>query len=354
MKIALLTIWHCYNYGAEMQAYATCRALTSLGHDVEIIDLPLHESIPPVKKQIARLIGLLSPQRSKFNRFWSAHIPCKTRTYSSVEDLKKAPPVADIYMVGSDQVWNRDITNDYAPAFFLDFGADNIRRISFSSSFGVSEWSSPAALTAIVKKRLKQFSAVSCREKTGIKILNETFGIDDAANTLDPTLLFDDYSEITGTLSDKNIVAYYPLSPDDHALKPIADKVADLLSAHAKNANPYTLVPHTSLVWDRNSISEWLRTIAEARFVITQSFHGLVFSILHHRQFAVINLAKHSRQSRILDLLSALGLEDRYFSSETEFIQSNIIFSRVDYASVDAKLNKMRNDSWNYLKEATT
>ena len=354
MKIALLTIWHCYNYGAEMQAYATFRALTSLGHDVEIIDLPLLENIPPVKKKIAHLIGLLSPQRSKFCRFWDAYIPYKTKTYMSVEDLRKAPPKADIYIVGSDQVWNKDITKDYAPAFFLDFGADSIRRISFSSSFGVNEWSAPETLTSIANKRLKQFWAVSCREKTGVRILKQTFGIDNVVNTLDPTLLFDDYSEITGALSDKNTVAYYPLSSDDQSLKPIAEKVASVISGQANNANPYVLVPHTSLVWDRNSISDWLRTIAEARFVITQSFHGLVFSILHHRQFAVINLAKHGRQSRILDLLSALGLEERYFTSETEFLQSNIINNKINYDSVDARLQKLRTESWDYLKRVTT
>lgn len=354
MKIALLTIWHCYNYGAEMQAYATCKALTSLGHDVEIIDLPLYEEIPTFKKHIAHLIGALSPQASKFNRFWNAHILHKTRTYRSVEDLRKDPPKADIYLVGSDQVWNRDITKDYASAFFLDFGADNIRRISFSSSFGVNEWNAPEALTKLVHKRLRQFQAVSCREKTGIKILKDTFEIDYAVNTLDPTLLFDDYSELTGVLSDKNTVAYYPLSSEDYALKPIAEKVGIVLSAPTKNANPYKLVPLTSLIWDRNSISEWLRTIAEARFVITQSFHGLVFSILHHRQFAVINMAKHGRQSRIIDLLSALGLENRYFTSENAFLQSNIIYETVDYASVDSKLQTLRNASWDYLKRVTT
>lgn len=354
MKIALLTIWHCYNYGAEMQAYATFRALTSLGHNVEIIDLPLLENIPPIKKQIAQLIGLLSPQRSKFSRFWDAYIPYKTRTYTSVEDLRKDPPKADIYIVGSDQVWNKDITKDYAPVFFLDFGVDNIRRISFSSSFGVNEWSAPETLTSIANKRLKQFWAVSCREKTGVRILKQKFGIDNAVNTLDPTLLFDDYSEITGTLSDKNTVAYYPLSSDDQSLKPIAEKVASVISGQSRNANPYVLVPHTSLVWDRNSISDWLSTIAEARFVITQSFHGLVFSILHHRQFAVINLAKHGRQSRILDLLSALGLEERYFTSETEFLQSNIINNKINYDSVDARLQKLRTESWDYLKRVTT
>lgn len=354
MKIALLTIWHCYNYGAEMQAYATCRALTSLGHDVELIDLPLYEEIPPIKKHIAHLIGALSPQVSKFNRFWDAHILHKTRTYKSVEDLRKDPPQADIYLVGSDQVWNRDITKDYASAFFLDFGADDIRRISFSSSFGVNEWNESEALTALVGKRLRQFYAVSCREQTGINILKETFGIDYAVNTLDPTLLFDNYSELTGKLSEKNTVAFYPLSFNDNALKPIAEKVASVLSAQAKNANPYKLIPHTSLVWDRNSISEWLRTIAEARFVITQSFHGLVFSILHHRQFAVINMAKHGRQSRIIDLLSALGLENRYFTSENAFLQSNIIYETVDYASVDSKLQTLRNASWDYLKRVTT
>ena len=353
MQIALLTIWHEKNYGAELQAYATIKILQKLGYDVRMIDIRLSDMYKlSVKGFIAKCITWFSPSHRKFNKFWKKYIPC-TKRYRSIKELKADPPIADVYIVGSDQVWNPDITKDFAPAFFLDFGADNIRRISFSSSFGVNEWKWLDDLSTIAKKQLRQFYAISSREQTGVKILKKTFGIANADNTLDPTLMFDDYSDITGPLSDKNTVVCYPLSSNDYALLPVADKVAGILSAQTKNANPYILIPHTSLVWDRNTISEWMRTIAEARFVLTQSFHGMVFSILHHRQFAIINLSKHGRQSRILDLLLALGLEDRYFTSEKDFLQSNIINKVIDYATVDSKLQTLRSLSWDYLKRAT-
>lgn len=351
MIIALLTIWHCGNYGAEMQAYATKKALEQLGHQVEMIDFPLNiDKQWSIKTSLVRLIFLVSPAGRKFKSFWHKSFPNVSRTYISTEDLRIAPPQADMYMVGSDQVWNEAITRDHASAYFLDFGDEKVQRVSFSSSFGVSTWRGTSGLTEIAFKCLSKFSHISCREKTGINILKETFNVDNVENTLDPTLLFREYPEITGNFRDNHSVVFYPLSSYDHSLLPIAQKVASLFETTYINANPYCLIPKTSIVWNRKSIQEWMRNIAGARFVLTRSFHGLVFSLLYHREFAIINLTDNGKQSRILDLLNAIGLGNRYFTSESSFLNSEVLKTPIDYDVVDVKLEKLREKSWDFLR----
>lgn len=354
MKIALLTIWHCGNYGAEMQAYATYKALISLGHQVKMLDFPLDANNNlSFKIRLANCIGNFTPANHKFNAFWSKYIPSISRTYQSVDELRKDPPQADMYLVGSDQVWNPDITRDKAAAFFLDFGPENVRRASFSSSFGVSVWDGASPLTAIAKKRLLSFSGISCREQSGLDILKKEFNIDQAELTLDPTLLHSDYSELTGPLVEKPTLAFYPLSSKDYALETFCREIAKSHNMDLINANPYSYLLGTGIVWNRNSLAQWLKTIAEAQFVITPSFHGLVFSLIHHRQFAILYLAKHGRQSRITGLLEQLGLSDRYFNNMDTLRHSNVFQRPIDYELIDKKLEVLRNNSWNYLRTIT-
>lgn len=355
MKIALLTIWHCGNYGAEMQAYATLEALQKLGHEVELIDFPLtSDGSPSLKSRIANVICLLSPANKKFQAFWKLHFPHVTKVYRNVEELRNNPPLADMYIVGSDQVWNPDITDNKASAYFLDFGSDNIKRASFSSSFGVHQWKADSNLTEIASSRLRQFCGISCREQTGVAIIGETFGIPNAEQTIDPTLLFENYSEITGPLHQQPTLVYYPLSAEDKTLKPFCEEIAEKMNLTLVNANPYQKLAYTNVVWNRNSIQDWIKSIAEARFVITPSFHGVAFSIIHHRQFAVLNLAKHGRLSRISCLLSQLGLSERLFTNMEEMRQSDIFNTPIDYNDVDEKLQILRNRSWDYLKRITS
>ena len=178
MRIALLTIWHVGNYGAELQAYATCRILTDLGHDVTIIDFRENESQnESFKSKLARCISSCTLSHFKFSTFWKKYFPNKTRHYHSYEELKANPPEADLYLVGSDQVWNYKITAEKAEAFFLAFGTDKVKRASYASSFGMGEWNASEQLTSVARQMLNKFSAVSCREASGVRILKEKFNI---------------------------------------------------------------------------------------------------------------------------------------------------------------------------------
>lgn len=355
MKIALLTIWHCGNYGAEMQAYATLKALQKLGHEVEIINFPLTlEDNPSLKMRIANAICRYSPANAKFQSFWKQYFPHVTGAYRNIEELRYNPPLAEMYIVGSDQVWNPDITGNKASAFFLDFGPDCIKRASFSSSFGVKHWNGDSDLTNIASRRLKQFCGISCREQIGVGIIGETFGLSNVDQTVDPTLLFDNYIEITGHLQPQPTLVYYPLSAEEKTLKPFCEEIAKKMNLTLVNANPYQKLAYTNVVWNRNSIQDWIKSIAEAQFVITPSFHGVAFSIIHHRQFAVLNLAKHGRLSRISDLLAQLGLSERLFTDMDKLRHSEIFSTPINYDDVDKKLELLRNHSWDYLKRITS
>lgn len=347
MKIALLTIWKEKNYGAEMQAYATVKALQRMGHSVDIIDFRLGElEHPTVKQRLIRLISKFCLDTKKFNRFWKA-LPA-TKHYRTLSELKKNPPNADIYMVGSDQVWNPEITRNKALAYFLDFGNDNVKKISYASSFGVNKWIASHELTVIVRRCLKSFQAVSCREISGINILRDVFSIN-AVNVLDPTLLYNSYPELTGPIIQRKVLAFYPLSPFPE-LESFCHSLSKELRLTYKNINEKKYLIR-SIVWDRPSVEEWIKSIAEAELVVTPSFHGLAFSLIYKRQFIIIkNPNGDSRISRITNLLAELGLSNRFFNSIEEAQQARIWEYPIDYSIVQPKLDKLRKFSFAFLE----
>lgn len=348
MKIALLTIWHCENYGAEMQLYATVKALTELGHEVNVIDFRLSDYKSTIKSQIVRLLTFFTPNYQHFRSFWKEHIKT-TDHYYKLEELKANPPKADAYIVGSDQVWNEDITRNRASAYFLDFGSEEIRRISYASSIGVDKWTFSKDFTELAKRQIKKFSFISCRENTGANILSDALNVK-VENVLDPTLLYDNYTEITGKLFDKKTIVYYPLSKEDVSLVTFCKDLSVEMKLKYVNANPYTLMLGLPIVWNRNSVKRWVKTIGEAAFVVTGSFHGLAFSLINHRQFVIINPNKNGRNSRITDLLRLLGLMDRFFTNVEDAKASKIWTQKIDYDKVDLELLKARQYSWDYLR----
>jgi uncharacterized membrane protein YbaN (DUF454 family) len=345
-KVALLTIWREKNYGAELQAYATVRALKEIGVDVEMIDLRLSDNVKlSLKGKIAHAIAKYSKENRKFEKFWKIYIPTG-RHYHSFYELRKHPPIADIYLVGSDQVWNPEITKGYAPAYFLDFGSENIKRVSYASSFGSFVWKGDMELSNIAAKRLRQFAKISCREATGIKILKSFFGIS-AQNVLDPIFLHKSYPELTGEIIQNDTLVYYPLSRFDEVGE-ICETLAEELDLKFVNANDKKFI-FGKVVWDRPSIQQWLKSIAEASLVVTSSFHGLVLSILYKRQFIILQNSNYERSSRLTDLLEMLNLNDRYFTSVDDFYKAKPWKKRIDYAAVEAKLNIYATVSWSFF-----
>lgn len=345
MKIALLTIWHIGNYGAEMQTYATVKALQSLGHNVEVVNIRLTDVAHiSLKGRIAKGISFFSPGERKMKSFWREYIP-STRRYRSLKQLQHNPPEADLYLVGSDQVWNPELTGDLAKVFFLDFGKSNVLRASYASSFGTEQWTFPQ-IKDEVKALLSSFGSISCREQSGVDLLKREFSLD-ATMVVDPTMLFNDYPELTGVVTENNNLVYYPLGKEE-PITSYCKGLANRLGMTAVNAQRTSQILR-KIVWQRNSPQEWICDIAGARFVITPSFHGCVFSILYRRQFAVV-IQNQKRATRIVNLLKSLGLENRVFSSFQEMDASKPWCQPIDYQKVNLKLEHLRAASLNFLK----
>lgn len=350
MKIALLTIWHCYNYGAELQTYATVKYLQKHGHDVKVIDFREGDSLNPgFKDKVLNIIRKFTKTDKKFNSFWRKYIPLTEMHYKSLEELRNNPPVADMYLIGSDQVWNEDITHERAPLYFLDFGDSKTLRASYASSIGKAEWNGSQELTEIVSKILPTYKGISCREKSGVKLLQDIFGVN-VTRVLDPTLLHGSYPELTGSIKESNMLVYYPLTVNPQ-IERFSKDLSLKLGLDFVNTNKQTMITNT-VAWDRPSIEEWVKNIASSHFVVTPSFHGLAFSLIYHKQFIIIkNSQNTNRQSRMVDLLSELGLEDRFFDCVEDATIARIWEKTIDYAIIDQKLEAMRKESMDYLNK---
>lgn len=344
MKVAVLTIWHEKNYGAELQAYATIKMLQNLGHTVQMIDIRLSDMRKVnFKQRIVDAVSSFGQDERSFNRFWRKYIPT-TRRYKNIEELKKNPPKADIYLVGSDQVWNPDITKRFAPIYFLDFAPNHIPRISYASSFG-SEECLHQDFNSLMQSQLRKFCALSCREESGVIFLKQSFGLD-AKCVVDPTLLLTDYSELIGDIQEKETLVYYPLSCDEE-LESYSISLANRLSLVPIN-NKKEVLLLGKIPWKRVRIEDWIKNIGEAKFVITRSFHGLVFCLLYKRQFAIL-ASRNGRGDRLINLLKMVKLEDRLYSNVAAIDKDKPWLREIDYDNVVDILKVRREESINYL-----
>lgn len=192
MKIRTITCHNVYNHGASLQAYALAIYLQDIGNEVEIIDYrPLYlchyrltgVSNPRFDKpilreayQIAKFPGRLyerftSQRKKAFDRFTAEYLPVTRNTFVNVAALQANPPEADLYIAGSDQIWNPLFQNGKDPAFYLDFIPDGKRGISYAASFAV-EYLEKQDINRM-KPQLKRLAAVSVRERSGVRILSE-------------------------------------------------------------------------------------------------------------------------------------------------------------------------------------
>ena len=351
MKIALLTIWHVGNYGAELQAYATVKALKQLGHEVTIIDIRENEHVHmSLKSRVASAVAGCTLASMRFRKFWRRYFPDKTRHYRRVEELIQNPPEADVYVAGSDQVWNTDITAEKKLIYFLNFGQENVRRVSYASSFGKGTWDESEEITQTVRALLGRFAHLSAREQSGVGLLKSVFGRD-GVRVVDPTLLSEDYSELTGKVKSQNTLVYYPLVKYPQ-LEEFCRNLSSLMGLKPINANKCIMLTR-SIAWRRPSVEKWVKDIAEASFIVTPSFHGLAFSLIYRKQFIIINKGgAENRKARLTDLLSELGLLDRFFETFEEVWADRPWERRIDYDAVSEKLAKMRKESINYLMKA--
>lgn len=344
MKISLLTIHAADNYGATLQAYATQKILEQLGHVVEFVDL----DIPNPYSSLKGL--LLFPKHLKFERFRKKHYHLLTKHYNSLQDLKDNPPVAECYLVGSDQTWNPVITRDKASAFFLDFGDEKVMRTCYAPSFGMQQWEeNPWISTEKVKKLLHRFNKICVREDDGVRMLSETFGLDDVIWVIDPTLHYDDYTDIVKNVPQTDDLILYKLTNSTDFYDK-AKLIASELKITPRSIGSIRRISGVKCGYPEG-VEKWIQRIGGAKYVMTDSFHGMVFSILYHRQF--IMYARSAKlTNRMLSLLSQLGIEDRIVQETASAyeIQKKLV-EPIDYNKVHIRLEKMREDAMSFLKK---
>jgi hypothetical protein len=256
----------------------------------------------------------------------------------------------DICVVGSDQVWNTDITGEKATDYFLNFLPDKIKRIAYAASFGNTAWDNKK-IENDVDSCLKKFSAISVREKTGISICSDVFKVSSQL-ALDPTLLLDNYDEFIAN-DEKNegkLVSFLFAKKKNSG-------VHDLIRFISKKINKRPLMMAerrfhrgiSNIPWV--TVEQWVSYVANSSFVITDSFHCTVFAILHKKQFIVIP-ANIKRVGRILHLLESLGLTGRYYPDVQSVYEADAWLKPIDYQEVSKKLLDLRNDSMEFLKNS--
>lgn len=348
MKVGVITYHKERSHGATFQAYATYRALQELGCEVEVVDLahPKHVTAAWLRKVALLYFGLSDYRQSNFRK---AFYPPISPHYKSLEVLKANPPKVDALCVGSDQTWNLNIaTKENMMAFFLDFGSEATPRFSYASSFGYPKWQiKNEEQTKRAGELLKSYVGLSVREATAQKILKETFGLD-AIVVCDPTLLHTNYDEFTKGLVQRNEVICYSLNTNPEPMRTAIKEIGEFVGAPVRwLGKPYFVkgVKNTYLP----DFYRWFRYMAGAKYILTNSFHGTVLSLICKKQFAVL-YKENGLSSRIVDLLKQVGLEDRIYFNYEDFSKSNRWREIIDYEEVDKKLAAYREKSWAFLR----
>ncbi len=301
MKIYTITCQHAYNYGARLQTYALAHYLQQKGHEVEVIDYrpdymrgDVHVWFWPgvSLKQWGKLL-LQFPMRLRakrrqpyFNTFSEKYIPLTNRVYWSIDELRADAPKADVYIAGSDQIWNTEFRNGTDPGYYLDFGDSSVTRISYAASFATEDVL-PAA-REFVQTNLARFDALSVREHSALAIL-ESLGYK-GKEVLDPVFLlsreeWSDMADDTGK-GEKYVLVY------DFMNSPQIRKEAERI-AQERNLKIYSIGDKRFGYCDRNVIyappQTFLGLIMHAAHVVSNSFHGTAFAMIFGVPYSIVN-----------------------------------------------------------------
>lgn len=377
MKVAILTFARTNNYGATLQCYALTKFIEQYGHNVTIINVPLLKAGTPRKrnfidKMLSKIHGIIYSHEKRYRRtveqlqqdkiydnqnmqlfdeFRAEYFPNLTHEYISESDFEKKYVEADLYIVGSDQVWNLWVTNIQYPIFFFSFLKKDEKRISYAACMGGnSNFKFEDDELEIISSLLKKFDSISVRDITGINILKNTFGVS-AVQVLDPTFLIDSYQPL---LKESNINASgnlfcFKFIINDEWVKVIKYMANQLSLTVRMDA---CLIPVEELPFQPLcSVQDWLKLIKTSDFIFTDSFHGMVFCIIFKKQF-IVTPSYRGGAERYVDLARKLGLEDRIYTSPKEVICNSYKWMRrINYDSVYEKLRELKRISVDFLAE---
>lgn len=351
MKIGIVTFWDSKdNYGQLLQAYSLCRYLFTLGHRPYIIRYKYREPrtlkywlkkpyllaceikyflVAPKKYRETRQLQRMALSHDrKFDAFRSRYIPMSESIYNQHE-LKKTPPKSDVYMSGSDQIWSR-----LDPVYYLEFSPDGIPCLAYGPSCGGQVFTPDEK--AVLQKYLKRYCFIGLRESRDTELMNE-LGFNGATTVVDPTMLLsaNDYNQVADNRygTGNYILVYFIGTKYDFDLKDVYH-YAEQNQLKVRYVASQGCYDEYEKIYP--TVEEWLGLVRGASYVVTNSFHGTVFSLIYHRNFLVIPQTGTSTRmnARLTDLLRPLCLENRIYGGDI-----NVLNHDVDYDKFDKILN---------------
>jgi len=337
--------------------------LQSIGNDVEIIDYQpeylkcfrpfnvatryasniMLKILYIVAKLPGRLLSYLkyltSKRKTNFENFRNKYYRITDKSYTSCEQLSTDLPEADLYIAGSDQIWNTMMNNGKDPSFYLQFAHGSAVTSTYAASFSVSKI--PVSLKAELKERIQAIHYVSVREATAIDIL-EDLGIYNGTVVLDPVFLLNkqEWSYVEGNMffSERYILVY------DFENSSMVKKYA-LKYAREHNVKIYSIYRNNycDKSFEDYGPDMFLTLIKNADFILSNSFHATAFSLIYEKEFTVIK-REEGINSRMSDLLNTVGLSDRV-------IDDYKTMKKIDYEPVRQKLDINIKSSMGFLEK---
>lgn len=357
-KIGILTFHNVPNYGAALQAFALNRIINQLNYDCKIINYFSDDLLHQYKlinfrnrgiKNFLKNTILIKKNYYRNKKF----ILFQKKYYRQTEPIKRIKKLTDVihdfdYIItGSDQVWNKDITKESSDIYFLNFFAtEKPQKISYAASFGTDKIKYKDDL----KLLLKDFKSISVREESANRILHEV-DINNVEVVIDPTMLLtrDEWNSIFKPIELKEpYILVYMLQKDDFMIDFVNKFTSNinLKVIHFGAINRYKVKTENKYC---SGPDEFINLIRNAKYVITNSFHGVVFSIIFKKELFVI--PHRTRNTRIENLLSKLKLEDRMILNN-DYNIVKLLQKKINYDIVDEKFADMRGNSIDFLKRS--
>ena len=354
MKIKTITCHDVYNVGASLQAYALALYLHKQGHEIEIInykpdylkhyelfgvrnpryDKPVLREVYQILKFPGRLASQFDARKKAFDDFTRRYLPVGSITYRSNDELKKNPPEADLYIAGSDQIWNPVFQNGKDPAFFLDFVPGDKIRASYAASFATTVI--PQECEQMISAMVRRLDYVSVRENSAVSIV-EKYGVKNAVHVLDPVFLLstEEWCEIELPVDVGAPYLFVYDFENDESIRTFAIKKAE--EKGLKIVSMFR-ADYSDMVISGAGPREFISLIRNAEYVVSNSFHATAFSILFHVPFAVFDRNEQINE-RMKDILSITGL---YAQNDNP-----------DYKAVEKRIEARRTISVDYLEKIT-
>lgn len=362
MKIGILTFHRTFNYGAVLQTLGLVVAIQKEypGATVEVIDyynkrvqtLCRSFYMAPGNKVVSFAKAVIRyPERLRkkknYDEFVEKYIPLSAKSYYEQEELNEVLNEYDFFITGSDQVWN-SVCGNFDKAYFLTFVKDVKKKISYAASFGFKEM--PENLTDEYRRRLEAFDKISVRENSGSRILLELNGKDSKV-CLDPTLLLDKNTwekyVVKNTQKEPYIFVYSVMDP---AFKEKLEEIAEKTNRKVIYLNDAWKVSTKRVKYIRGiSPIEFISYIYHADMVLTNSFHGTVFSIIFEKLFFVETKNGKYENDRIINLLEITGIQNKEIKNQDWECVNR---AGVNWEKVKKNLAMKQESSLEFLRES--